>query len=403
MGGAIIAGAVLLMGAAQADDAPPAVGPFVPAPPTVDFASCKAPALSLPDDLDSAKQAVLAVSTDDGFGSAVLVTPGGMALTAAHVVDGEDTVTVRTISGLELDAEVLWTDTDSDLALLDVAGKGHACRPVAEEPLVTGADVFAIGSPADKALAFSVSKGVTSGYPTVDERPYLQTDASINPGNSGGPLFGADGTVAAVVSWKVAGEQYEGLGFGVPAEVVRDTFGRAYVLGALASELRPGAGGKVPVTFKAEGEGVTIAVARDFSTAATTQYGNMALTQTQLDDLCIAPCEERFKPGVYDFVAYGQDWEPHRIKVDLREGQTATMTARPRKRAVGGLGRGLVGTGFTTAVVGGTLWGVGALINAEGSYTSLDRTGAVTTLLGGIMIGGGYGILGATKPSFDRE
>ena len=46
----------------------------------------------------------------------------------------------------------------------------------------------------------------------------LQTDASLNPGNSGGPLVGLAGSVLGLVSWKVAGEGMEGLGFGVPVD-----------------------------------------------------------------------------------------------------------------------------------------------------------------------------------------
>ena len=370
--------------------------------PAVDFDACKAPAITLPADTDTAKKAVLAVSTSKGFGSAVVVTPSGMALTAAHVVDGMDTVTVRNTGGLELDAEVVWTDDETDLALIDVQGKGHACLAASTERLVSGADVFAIGSPADKALAFSVSKGVTSGYPEVEGRTFLQTDASINPGNSGGPLLGADGTVAAIVSWKVAGKEFEGLGFGVPIEVAKERL-KPSASGAGGLGYSPGTD-KARVSFTAAGEGVTIAIANDRTASATTQYGNINVTQTDLDDICIAPCDHTFKPGVYNIVAYGDDWEAHRTKVDLRGGDTVSMAASPRPARLGKLGRGLVGTGFTAALVGGTLWGTAALLASTGeSADSLESSGMATTVIGGIMIGGGYGLLGATKADWETE
>jgi|GEM_PF-6117889 len=391
----VIASFIAVSPVASAEDV--VVGKALPA---VDFAACKTDGLTLPADIEQAKKAVLAVSTDDGFGSAVVIAPNGMALTAAHVVDGADTVTVRNTAGLELDAEVVWTDEDTDLAVIDVQGKGHACLPPSDDRLVTGADVFAIGSPADKALAFSVSKGVTSGYPDLEGKTYLQTDASINPGNSGGPLLGADGSVVAIVSWKVAGKDYEGLGFGVPIEVAKDRLSPAGVLGVLTTS---SSNGKVEVSFQAVGEGVTIAIAHDRVATATTQYGNVNLTQTAHEDICIAPCTESFKPGVYDFVAYGDKWEAHRTKVDLREGDVVTMTASPRPSTLGKVGRGLVGTGFTSAVIGGTLWGTAALVSSvDGSGSSgMESAGMATTIIGGVMIGGGYGLIGATKPDWE--
>ncbi len=373
--------------------------------PVVDFSSCADRKLSLPADVETVKKSVLAVQTAKGFGSAVVVTPNGQALTAAHVVADEGTVTVRTVGGLELEAEVVWTDKENDLAVIDVAGKGHACLPLGGERLVTGADVFAIGSPADQALAFSVSKGVTSGYPTLEGRTYLQTDASLNPGNSGGPLLGTDAHVAAVVSWKVAGKEYEGLGFGVPADVVRGALSTDGIVGGIVGGSSGGApAGKALVKFGANKPDVTIALATDTTASATTQYGNVNFGMTNVEDLCMAPCEQAMSPGVYNFLAYGEKTEPLRTKVEVKAGQTYTMVANTRPKAVANLGRGLVATGFTTAIIGGSLWGTSALIASSGAGSpGLDRAAKTTTILGGVMIGGGYGILGATKPSWDKE
>jgi hypothetical protein len=391
----------LLVAPAQADDASAGgIGGLVL--PFVDFDACTTGPLSLPTDTETAKKAVMAVSTGKGFGSAVVVSPDGKALTAAHVVDGADTVTVRTASGLELDADVAWVDPASDLALLDVQGKGHACLPVSDTRLDAGADIFAIGSPADEALAFSVSKGIASGYPNMEGRTYLQTDASINPGNSGGPLLSADGAVVGIVSWKVAGEAYEGLGFGVPAEVVREKLGGGGLLGVVgrSADSDPT---RAVVSFTAEREGITIAIAHQLNTSAATQYGNIAMTQTNLEDICIAPCEHKFKPGVYDLMAYGEDWEPATTKVDLRAATTHTMSAHPRPKMLGRLGRGLVSAGLVTAIVGGSFWVTDAALSSGGmGNDSLNSSAKLTTILGGVAVGGGYAILGATKPSWEE-
>jgi serine protease Do len=196
------------------------VGVLAEVRPAIDFEACKREALSLPDQTDDAKRGVLSVRTEKGHGSAVVISPDGTALTAAHVVGTARTVTVRNPQGLELDAEVIWADDESDVAVIDVQGKGHACLVPSDERLVAGADVFAIGSPADEALAFSVSKGVVSGYPKVEGKPFLQTDASINPGNSGGPLFNLKGEVVGINT--AINPRAQGIGFSVPIDMVKD-------------------------------------------------------------------------------------------------------------------------------------------------------------------------------------
>ena len=94
---------------------------------------------------------------------------------------------------------------------------GVAClRPRAQAADV-GEPLFAIGAPAAKDLAFSVTKGIVSGLRQWNGTSFIQTDASINPGNSGGPLLDDLGQLIGVVSWKVSGIGVEGVAFGVPA------------------------------------------------------------------------------------------------------------------------------------------------------------------------------------------
>ncbi len=136
--------------------------------PVIDLDGCSQVPSTLPAGLEEAKKATLSVRTPEGFGAAVLVHSSGTALTAAHVVGSQREVTVRTAAGLELGAVVTWVDAAMDLAVLDVEGRGHTCVTAAKEDPKTGADAFALGTPADTALAFSVSIGVVSGIPPVD-------------------------------------------------------------------------------------------------------------------------------------------------------------------------------------------------------------------------------------------
>ena len=63
----------------------------------------------------------------------------------------------------------------------------------------------------------------------------IQTDASINPGNSGGALINEYGQVIGVNSAKISVENYEGLGFAIPANqvkpVVEELIEKGYVSG----------------------------------------------------------------------------------------------------------------------------------------------------------------------------
>lgn len=83
-----VASAVLLHSTAWAGEAPP--------PPPVDFEACEREALALPADTEAARSGVLAVRTPDGIGAAVVISPDGTALTAAHVVGTHKSVDVRT-------------------------------------------------------------------------------------------------------------------------------------------------------------------------------------------------------------------------------------------------------------------------------------------------------------------
>jgi hypothetical protein len=76
--------------------------------------------------------------------------------------------------------------------------------------------VYAVGAPASLALAFSLTRGIVSGYPVINDRRMLQTDAPVNPGNSGGPIVDASGAALGVVSSKMVATKIEGLAFAVP-------------------------------------------------------------------------------------------------------------------------------------------------------------------------------------------
>lgn len=179
---------------------------------------CAQQPLNMPDASEEAIAATVMVKSDEGVGAGVLVSPDGFILTAAHVVPGTE-AKVRLKNGELRGAKVIRRSKKEDIALIqmEVTGDASACLQLRDASPKAGEAVYAIGSPAGEEFSFSISRGVVSGKRTLRGVTYVQTDASINPGNSGGPIVGSDGSVLGVVSWKVGGADFEGMGFAIPA------------------------------------------------------------------------------------------------------------------------------------------------------------------------------------------
>ncbi|MBN2525584.1 MAG: serine protease [Deltaproteobacteria bacterium] len=180
------------------------------------FASCDVQ-MTLPADLQKAISATVVIKTKEGTGSGFFISPDGLLLTAAHVVDGHNKVKMVDNNGNELDATVIRRDDKVDVALLKAQRRDTPCLPLAVATPGVGEDIYGIGAPAGEELSFSVARGIVSGVRNLDGRAMIQTDASINPGNSGGPMLSNDGQVIALVVQKLTGDGLEGLGFGVTA------------------------------------------------------------------------------------------------------------------------------------------------------------------------------------------
>lgn len=169
------------------------------------------------------------LSVEQGMGSGFVVDAAkGYVLTNAHVVDGAQRIRVTLADGRETQGKVLGSDSESDLAVLQIDepnlfevhfGDSKAVR--------TGDEVYAFGNPL--GLSGSVSRGIISavnrnGVVLHDARypGLLQTDAAISPGSSGGPLVNTRGEVVGVNSAiATTNGQFDGVGFAIPAHKVR--------------------------------------------------------------------------------------------------------------------------------------------------------------------------------------
>ena len=165
-----------------------------------------------------------------GIGSGVLISPDGKVLTAAHVVQTADRVSVELADGTSVPARVVASTLRADVALLQLQGvpKGAVAARLADSDSVqVGDEVFIIGAP--YGLGHSLSAGHVSGRQdmqrTVRGVPveFLQTDAAVNVGNSGGPMFNAKGGVVGIVSHILSQSGgFEGIGFAVSSKVVKE-------------------------------------------------------------------------------------------------------------------------------------------------------------------------------------
>lgn len=147
-----------------------------------------------------ASPAVVAIDLGQGHGSGFIVTPDGLVLTNAHVVDeAGESVKVILADGREVMADVLgFAGGNLDLAALKIRGQNQlpTLKLAPANSLQVGQTVYAIGTPVDPKYRNTLTEGIVSGI--HDRGSLIQHDAPINHGHSGGPLLNSDGQVIGV-------------------------------------------------------------------------------------------------------------------------------------------------------------------------------------------------------------
>jgi len=178
----------------------------------------------------TAARNVVTIEASDGHGSGCVISADGYIVTNAHVVGEEETVKITLADGLKATGKVVRVNPEMDLALVKIDADGLTAFQLPGSALAElGADVFAIGTPADKELGQSITKGIVSGRRKVEGHAYLQTDVSINGGNSGGALVTRSGQLVGIVNAKLVGRGIEGIGFAIPAELVTEALQLKFV------------------------------------------------------------------------------------------------------------------------------------------------------------------------------
>ena len=176
--------------------------------------------------------------TLQSLGSGFIIDPTGYIVTNQHVVEraADLKIHVTTNDGKTYNAHYIAGDDKTDLAFIKIDAKN--AFPFINldniSPNLLGQTVIVVGNAV--GYGSSISRGVLSAVKrniTVDETEYkdlVQTDAAINPGNSGGPVIDISGRLVGIASAKMAftpqGVPTQGLGFAIPAEVVRESVNR---------------------------------------------------------------------------------------------------------------------------------------------------------------------------------
>src|SRR5216110_1385251 len=176
--------------------------------------------------------------TLQSLGSGFIIDPAGYIVTNQHVVEraADLKIHVTTNDGKTYNAHYIAGDDKTDLAFIKIDAQTDFPFINLDNisPNLLGETVIVVGNAV--GYGSSISRGVLSAVKrniTVDDVEYkdlVQTDAAINPGNSGGPVIDLSGRLVGISSAKMAftpqGVPTQGLGFAIPAEVVRDSIAR---------------------------------------------------------------------------------------------------------------------------------------------------------------------------------
>jgi serine protease Do len=281
----------------------------------------------------------------EGAGSGFIVTEDGYILTNNHVVNNATKINVTLADGRKYKAEVIGTDTETDIAVIKIDVRSLPIAVLGESDKVQQGDwVLALGSP------FGLQQTLTAGIVSATGRElrdsqfnhYIQTDASINPGNSGGPLVDMQGEVIGINTMILTGGDFSrgniGIGFAIASNEARKVFetlvrggkvSRGY-LGVLVGELDPAKASALSVEA---GSGVFVSGVPDPNSPAgkagiksrdvITAFNGKAVRQPRELTETVAATPVGSSARV-DFI---RDGKPQSVTVELAE-RPASVSAR---------------------------------------------------------------------------
>lgn len=193
-------------------------------------------------------------------GTGIILTKDGYVATNSHVIgDSRSAYTVQVVTGdgTTYEASVIGFDSRTDLAVLKINAKNLTPAEFCDSELVeVGQDVIAVGNPGGIDFQNSLTRGVVSALnrelDLSSQVTYIQTDAAINPGNSGGPLCNMYGQVIGINTAKISDSSYEGMGFAIPSQTVKNIVDDLMKQGYVSDRVRLGISGQAVTSTMAQ-------------------------------------------------------------------------------------------------------------------------------------------------------
>ena len=269
-------------------------------------------------------------------GSGVIVDAGeGYILTNHHVVEGADRIQITLLNEDTLDAEVIGSDPETDIAVLQVDPESLVDIPIGDSEAVEVGDfVIAIGNPF--GLGHTVTSGIVSalgrtGISRNGYEDFIQTDASINPGNSGGALVNMRGELVGINSAIISRTGGNvGIGFAVPSELARSIMRQILDFG----EVRRGLLGVSIQTIDSESAKALGAEVESGALVSSVEPGSAAETAgIEVDDIIVSINGERIDDSRELRNAIGLKGSGEKVRIDLvRGGEKQSITAELGQR-----------------------------------------------------------------------
>lgn len=175
-------------------------------------------------------------SESEGVGSGIIIGKKDgkiLIVTNNHVVADAKSLSVGFIDGKSASATIRGTDSDADLAVVEVNTKDMKASTLKKIAVITLGDSSKLKT-GERAIAIGNALGygqsVTGGYISALNRQVqltdktmtlIQTDAAINPGNSGGALLNSKGELIGINTVKYSSEDVEGMGYAIPINTAK--------------------------------------------------------------------------------------------------------------------------------------------------------------------------------------
>lgn len=172
-------------------------------------------------------------------GSGAILDTAGNIVTNNHVISGAQKILVTLSNGQMYSANVVGTDTTTDLAVIKLENPPSDLKAVKfanSDKLAVGENVMAVGNPLgyDDTATTGIVSALNRPVTVMDDdnnnivTNAVQIDAAVNPGNSGGPTFNAAGeviginsSIATAGSSDSSGSGSIGIGFAIPSNLVK--------------------------------------------------------------------------------------------------------------------------------------------------------------------------------------